>query len=467
MASFWHVVTRGHAVEPERGWATVGEIGAKPKARMATTTETAVRVARLLPTDLSGRETLAEYQARGGYADETWTRTGVELIDAVEASGLRGRGGSGFPAGRKWRSVAGQPGGRVVLINAAESEPASRKDRTLLILRPHLVLEGALLAARAVGADEVVLYAHDDAADALASVEAAWHELKTLRWRLPRWRIVTAAHGYVAGEESAAIQRCNGKAAKPTFKPPLAYQRGIRNRPTLVQNVETLANIPLIGARGADWFRTVGTPEFPGTVLVTLSGAVRRPGVYEVGSGTPLGDVLEELGGGTPGGAGIRAVLVGGYFAGWLPGTAVDRVQLEPASLARHGVALGSAAIVVVPDTVCGLTQAVRLLQFFADESARQCGPCTFGTQAMADALGRIARGRLEPNDLVRLRTWAERTLPRRGACGHLDGATIAATTALRVFADEIGTHTRRGTCGKPSTVVLPGLEEPSRREPS
>ena len=438
---------------------------------MATTTEPAererVRVARLLPTDLTGRETLADYRGRGGFADETWMRTGAELIDAVDASGLRGRGGSGFPAGRKWRSVAAQPGRRVVLINGAESEPANRKDHALLLTRPHLVIEGALLAARAVGADEVVLYVHDDAGEALASVEAAWRELRTLHWHLPHWRVVTAARGYVAGEESAAIQRCNGKAAKPTFKPPLAYQRGVRNRPTLVQNVETLANVPLIAANGAAWFKEIGAPDLPGSVLVTLSGAVRRPGVYEVATGTPLREVLDDLGGGTSPGAGIRAVLVGGYFAGWLAGSAVDRVALEPASLGRYGVALGSAAIVVVPDTVCGVAQALRLLQFFADESARQCGPCTYGTQAMADALLRIATARSEPNDQARLRTWAERTLPRRGACGHLDGATIAAATALRVFGDELATHARRGSCGLPTTVVLPGLEEATTREQS
>jgi NADH:ubiquinone oxidoreductase subunit F (NADH-binding) len=172
-----------------------------------------------------------------------------------------------------------------------------------------------------------------------------------------------------------------------------------------------------------------------------------------------LRQVLRDCGGGTP--EGLQAVLPGGYFAGWLSAAAVGSgVALAPASLRAAGTDLGSAAITVIPETVCGLWQAVRLLRFFADESARQCGPCTFGTVAMADALARIARGQPQPDDLDRLRRYAERMLPGRGACGHLDGATIAARTALAVFATEIDTHLRYGGCGRPAGSVLPGLED-------
>lgn len=378
------------------------------------------------------------------------------MIDRVAASGLRGRGGSGYPTGDKWRAVASEPGKRIVLVNAAESEPASRKDRVLLRMRPHLVIEGALLAARAVGADECILYTHDRAVE--ASAAEAWRELERAGARLPRWRTVVAPGTYVAGEASAAVNFVNRHDARPTTKPPRVHQRGVDGRPTLVQNVETLANVPLILHHGLEWFRAVGTPDLPGTVLVTLGGGTRRGGVCEVPSGTPLRDVLINQGGGMP--EGVQAVLPGGYFAGWLPPRAVEEATLDPASLRAWGSDLGSAAITVVPDTVCGLWQAARLLRFFADESARQCGPCTFGTAAMADALERIALGRAREDDVERLHLYAERMLPRRGACGHLDGAATAARTALDVFENEIRMHLHHGGCGRPMRSVLPGLED-------
>ncbi len=411
---------------------------------------------RLLRPGPGERESLAEYLQDGGYAPESWACSPTQMIDRVTASGLRGRGGSGYPTGDKWRAVASEPGKRVVLINAAESEPASRKDRMLMRIRPHLVIEGALLAAHAIGADECILYTHDRSVE--ASIDEARRELERAGARLPRWRSVVAPGTYVAGEASAAVNFVNKHDARPTTKPPRVHQRGVGGRPTLVQNVETLANVPLILRNGAGWFRSVGTQDLPGTVLLTLGGGTRRQGVCEVPSGTPLLDVLVGQGGGMP--DGLQAVLPGGYFAGWLPARAVDEVTLDPASLRAWGSDLGSAAITVVPENVCGLWQAVRLLRFFADESARQCGPCTFGTAAMADALERITLGRARANDLERLHVYAEQMLPRRGACGHLDGAATAARTALDVFDDDIQMHLHHGGCGRPMRCVLPGLED-------
>lgn len=422
---------------------------------LAAPAATATR--RLLPEGVGERESLDAYRRAGGHSPISWGRTPAELLDLVEASGLRGRGGAAYSTGAKWRAVAARPGPRALLVNAAESEPASRKDRALLLARPHLVVEGALLAARAIGGDECVVYVHDPALK--EAVERARRELERAGARLPRWRTVVGPPGYVAGEASAAVNFVNGRAAKPTTKPPRPHERGIGGRPTLVQNVETLANVPLIAREGAAWFRAVGSPALPGTILLTLAGGVRRPGVYEVPSGTPLRRVLAECGGGTP--EGLQAVLPGGYFAGWLDPAAVrEGVALAPGSLRAAGADLGSAAITVLPETVCGLGQAARLLRFFADESARQCGPCTFGTAAMAQALERIALGQPRPDDPERLRHYAERMLPGRGACGHLDGATVAARTALRVFAAEIETHLRDGGCGRPTGSVLPGLED-------
>ena len=242
------------------------------------------------------------------------------------------------------------------------------------------------------------------------------------------------------------------------MKPPRAHEKGVSGRPTLVHNVETLANIALIAREGPEWFRSAGSPSLPGTLLVTLNGAIRRPGVYEVPTGVTLEEVLMEYGGGMP--DGLQAVLTGGYFAGWLaPEQVWKGVRLDRESMSAANVGLGSGAITVIPDNVCGLWQAVRLLRFFADESARQCGPCTFGTVAMADVLERIARGKPEPRDLDRIQHYANYMLPKRGACSHLDGATIMARTALDVFEREIQTHLHFGGCGRPTRSVLPGLE--------
>ncbi len=413
---------------------------------------------RLLPTPGTPRETLADYQRTGGYSAAAWEHTPAALIAEILASGLRGRGGAGFPAGVKWRAVAAGRGRKAVVINAAESEPASQKDRILFLARPHLIIEGALLAARAVEASEVIVYTHDNAVATVA--ERARAELAASGLRLPRWRTVSAPPGYVAGESSAAINVINGKGARPTLKPPHATERGVGGRPTLVQNVETLANVPGIARDGAKAFRTVGSPDYPGTILLTLGGAVARPGVYEVPSGTPLAMVISACGGGTP--WGVQALLPGGFFGGWLaPAALRDGTALTPASLRAAGAELGSAAIVVVPQGVCGLGQALALLRFFAAESARQCGPCTFGIPAMAEALARLARGTAEPDDLPRLRHYAERMLPHRGACGHLDGAAHSARSALTVFAAEIETHLQHGGCGRPERGILPGLAGP------
>ncbi|HEY8745563.1 MAG TPA: NADH-ubiquinone oxidoreductase-F iron-sulfur binding region domain-containing protein, partial [Chloroflexota bacterium] len=381
---------------PQRPTSTIGATRPLSPATLPTP--------RLLVDGLTVRESLADYQQRGGYSASSWQRSPQDIVQEITASGLRGRGGSGFPSGEKWQLVAAGPGAHVLLINGAESEPASGKDHLLLTLRPHLVLEGALLAARAVAAGEIVCYLHADAGQVRRGVEAAWRELQASGRRLPRFRIVTAPAAYVAGEQSAAIQRANGKPALPTFKPPRAHERGVRGHPTLVHNVETLANVPGILREGAVAFRSVGVPELPGTMLVTLSGQINSPGVYEVPTGVSLDWVLEHLGGGTPGGAAIQAILPGGYFAGWLSGETLEHgVTLDAQSLHMYGVGLGSGAITVITDSVCGLTQAVTLTQFFARESARQCGACTFGTQAMAQALERLAAGQPAPFDVERL----------------------------------------------------------------
>ncbi|MEO8897975.1 MAG: hypothetical protein ABI352_01580 [Candidatus Dormibacter sp.] len=253
-----------------------------------------------------GPEVLADHRGRFGALPPG----GAALIDELERSGLRGRGGAGFPVAAKWRAVAARRSRRkVVLVNGAEGEPLSAKDRVLMCARPHLVLDGAVLAARTVGADRVVLYVGSDHHNSRGALEAALRE----RGSSDRVgvRLVIAPSRYVAGEESAAVRCVNDGVALPTAVPPRPFESGVDGLPTLVQNVETLAHVALIARFGAQWFRDCGTSNGPGTTLLTLSGAAARPGVVEVRSGVRLGDVLGDAGFVA---TDTAAVLVGGYF---------------------------------------------------------------------------------------------------------------------------------------------------------
>jgi NADH:ubiquinone oxidoreductase subunit F (NADH-binding) len=381
------------------------------------------RPAVLAGPDLNaGWERLADHGARLGPLPSI----GAAAIELVERSGLRGRGGAAFPAGVKWRTVHGSSrGDAVVLVNGAEGEPLSRKDRVLMETRPHLVLDGAALAADAVGARDVVLYVgaeHRRAADALqrALAERGAHE-----WR--RTTLVAAPPRYVSGEETAAVHFLNEGVALPTTRPPRPFERGVDARPTLVQNVETLAHAALIARFGDAWFREGGTS------LLTVSGAVESGGVVEVPHGSGVAAAVSAAGG-FDGDA--HAVLLGGYFGGWVSADEAWSVSRVP----------GCGVVAVLPRHRCGVVETARIVAWLADQSARQCGPCVFGLRAIADALGRIARGASVGDDLDRIRRWAGE-LPGRGACRHPDGAAALVASALQVFAEEFAVHRRRGRC--------------------
>ena len=389
-------------------------------------------------------EALRGHMRHGGTTADAFR--GSELLAEVEASGLTGRGGGGFPTARKLRAVAG--GGRrpVVIVNAAESEPASGKDRALLRALPHLVLDGAVLAADAVGAREVTVAVsrqsvreRDVVAGALA--ERA-HERIDGRVQL---RLAEVPPGFVSGEETALVRFLNGGPAKPTFIPPRPFERGVGGAPTLIQNVETLCHLALIARFGSAWFRELGTTREPGSALVTVSGAVRRRGVHEFALGTPLAEVIEEAGGAT---GAISGLLVGGFFGSWLPANVIERTRLLEAD-----IPLGARAIVVLPDDTCALGEVTRVARYLAGESAGQCGPCVHGLEAIAEALERLVTGSRDAR--AQIRRWAD-MVGGRGACRHPDGAAQFVASALDVFADEIALHLRYGRC--PSTVrgVLP-----------
>ncbi len=372
------------------------------------------------------------------------------LIELVTAAGLRGRGGAGFPAGRKLKAVAAAGGRPVVVANGAEGEPVSFKDKALMRRAPHLVLDGVALAATAVGAREAFVAVERNAGEEVGYLERALAERDARGIdRGLRVRLASLPNGFVSGEETAVVSALNGGAAKPTFTPPRPYERGVGGAPTLVQNVETLAHLGLIARLGPEWFRAAGTEDEPGSALFTVSGAVNRPGIYEAPFGTPLRAVLDQAGGvrGVPG-----AVLVGGYFGSWVDAAAAERLTLSQSDLATAGASLGAGAIVVLPGVACGLDQAARVARFLALESAGQCGPCTHGLAALAGALESLARGKGDTRG--RALRWLEQ-VRGRGACKHPDGAARFVQSSLEVFADEVDRHLE-GRCGGRQGEFLP-----------
>ena len=368
---------------------------------------------------------------------------GSRLIDLAEAAGLTGRGGAGFPAGRKMRSVATRPGRKTVVANGAEGEPASRKDRLLLTRFPHLVLDGITLAARAVGADEAFLCVHGNEGALLGHLDQAVEE----RWRAgldPVPIQVTGIPGrYVSSEQSSIVQYLNGGAAKPGFSPPRPHQRGVHGQPTLVHNVETLAHLALIARRGVRWFRGAGIPSAPGSMLVTVSGAVMRPGVYEIEMGVPAGEVITLAGGPAER---LQALLTGGYFGAWLPVEAAWAAPMTRSGLKAAGGALGAGIVVALPATACPVAETARVVRYLAEESAGQCGPCLHGLPALADALADLAftggrdRGIGNVAELIPL-------IERRGACRHPDGTAQLVRSLLAAFPEDTHRHQALGSC--------------------
>jgi NADH:ubiquinone oxidoreductase subunit F (NADH-binding) len=388
---------------------------------------------RLLIDGGGGREDLAGYRALGGYQplDEA-----EELLGVVEASGLLGRGGAGFPLAVKVRAVRDNgrsAGGAVVVANGEEGEPASIKDRWLLRHRPHLILDGLRLAAAMVAADRTYVYVSD--AESASSVDSALAELGPDALDGVAVEVHQVEPGYVAGEETAAVRALNGGPVKPTDKPPRPFQEGVGRLPTLVSNVETLAGLPFLQRHGSAEFRSLGTPASPGSFLVTVTGAGRAPGLYEVPHGLAFTELLA-LHGISP--DHVRGVLMGGYFAGLL-GRAVLDATLDHETLRGIGSGLGNGAITVITDD-CPLAVAASVLAYFDRENAGQCGSCFNGTAAMAAVAGALRDGVATDDDVARLRRWSV-VLRGRGACATLDAATNIAASLLGNFPDLVQSH--------------------------
>jgi NADH:ubiquinone oxidoreductase subunit F (NADH-binding) len=395
---------------------------------------------------------------------------GAMLIEEIERSGLLGRGGAAFPTATKMRAVAGARRRAIVVANGAEGEPASLKDRTLLESLPHLVLDGGILAGEALGAEELVVCVCESADAAASSLDRAIEERAGGgSERAPRLRLVTVPSHYVAGQESALVNYVNGGPAKPTFTPPLPFEQGVRGRPTLVDNVETLAHVALIARHGASWFRQLGTAGQPGSALVTLSGAIAHPGVYEIEHGASLSSLIAAAGGAT---AGVRAALLGGYAGSWVDGELLSCVALSNEHLAPHGASLGAGVVLLLSESACPVAESARVARWLAGQSARQCGPCVHGLDALAGTIEEIAAGIAGARASQRIDQLAS-LVARRGACGHPDGALNPILSAVEVFQAEFADHARHGACDacqRPPELPLPErppTDTTNRRQPT
>jgi NADH:ubiquinone oxidoreductase subunit F (NADH-binding) len=401
--------------------------------------------AGLLPRLLVGVSARASAISLAQHAELHGPRPGrpaAGLIGILSQSGLRGRGGAAFPTATKLAAVARSGKRAVVVANGSEGEPASAKDRFLLRNTPHLVLDGAVLAAEAVGAREAFICTHAESSAALATAAAIdeRHQSGADRVRLTQ---VAVPARYVAGEESALVHLLNGGPAKPTMVPPRPFERGVGGRPTLVQNVETLAHIALIARHGPEWFRALGTHESPGSALITVSGAVRRPGVFEIALGAPIADVIRHAGGDMHD---LKGFLIGGYFGTWISAAQAAGQRLdEPSLRAAVGGGLGAGVVVAIGGDRCGLAETAHLMRYLAQESAGQCGPCVHGLAAIADEMTSLARGDRTAR-VERLVRWSGQ-VSGRGACRHPDGAVRLLASALRVFDDDVAHHLRHGPC--------------------
>jgi NADH:ubiquinone oxidoreductase subunit F (NADH-binding) len=398
------------------------------------------------PSPASQRELQAHLAAHGALP----AMSADAVVRLAVDSGLAGHGGAGFPLYRKLEAVIEARGRAIVVANGAEGEPASAKDRWLLARRPHLVLDGLQLVARATNATDAYLYVNHRLPvtsfdDLLAERRGAGLDPVSVA-------VAAAPHAFISGEETAVVSHLSGGAALPRFKSPRVTERGVRGRPTLVSNVETLALLALTARRGAAWFRAAGTADAPGTMLLTVGGAVRAPGIVETGHGTPLADVLALAGGPS---MHLQAVLLGGYHGTWLSADEAASAKLSRSDLASRGASPGAGVMIALGAGSCGLMEMSRAMSYLAEESAGQCGPCLNGLPRIANQLKVVACSggdRRAVDEMQRLSA----LVVGRGACHHPDGSMRFLQSGLRVFAAEVELHLE-GHCSRTSgDAVLP-----------
>jgi NADH-quinone oxidoreductase subunit F len=351
------------------------------------------------------------YTAHNGYAALRKALIDMQppqVTDEVKAAGLRGRGGAGFPAGVKWSFIPKDVKPVYVVVNADESEPGTFKDRELIEKNPHQVIEGIALCAYAVGAQTAYIYGRGEFKSPFVGLQRAIDEayqngflgqnILDSPYSLDLYTHLGAG-AYICGEETALLESLEGKLGQPRNRPPFPAQVGLYGKPTVVNNVETLANVPAIVLNGAAWYRQFGTEKSPGTKIFCLSGHITRPGNYELPLGTPLRYLVEECGGGVPDGRAVKAILPAGASAPILPANTLD-VPLDYESVQAAGSMLGSASFIVMNETVDMAWAASKMIHFFKHESCGKCSPCREGTFWIDDVYQRLLNGHARPGDV-------------------------------------------------------------------
>ncbi len=404
---------------------------------------------------------IREYIDTGGYSAlaKALSMDPEEVIEEVKRSGLRGRGGAGFPTGRKWEFCRKAKGDKkYVICNADEGDPGAYMDRSVLEGDPHAVIEGMLIGAYAIGADEGYVYVRAEYPLAVKHLRIAVQQAEELGLLGENilgtgfsfvLHIFEGAGAFVCGEETALLASIEGRRGQPRPRPPFPAQEGLWGRPTNINNVETWANVPHIIAHGADWFRSLGTEGSPGTKIFSLTGKVRNTGLVEVPMGTTLRELIFDIGGGPPEGKRFKAVQIGGPSGGCLPEELLD-LPIDYESLTEAGAMMGSGGMVVVDEDTCMVELARFFLEFTQAESCGQCPPCRIGTKRMLEILTRITEGRGRPGDpeLLQELAWG---VKEASLCGLGKTAPNPVLTTLRYFRDEYEAHLSgkcpAGTC--------------------
>lgn len=401
---------------------------------------------RLLPTRPGGtnRATLREHAEMHGVLemsaseDLAWNE---QVREQVLASGLRGRGGALFPTAKKWSSLGVTRRRPIVVVNGMESEPASLKDGLLLFQAPHLILDGAEVAATVTGAREIIICIADDNDASAASVESALRERGDAKLVRHKTSIQRPPGRYVSGEESALVSWINRRRSLPAMRLDKSIPLEVSGHPTVVHNCESLSHVALIARHGSGWFRQLGTEDAPGSTLVTVSGALSSSRVLEIEFGMPVIDILEMAGVDTD----LAGVLVGGYGGAWLAAQNLA-TPYAPGPLAAAGATMGVGVIVALPASSCGIAETARIARFMASESAGQCGPCVFGLPALAADLEQLAAGSADGNLMARMVSRAD-IIEGRGACRHPDGVVRLVRSMMSTFSKDVLEHAAGRPC--------------------
>ena len=412
---------------------------------------------------------IKDYEARGGYQalrkilgqDGGEGLSQDQVIATVKESGLRGRGGAGFPTGLKWSFMPRQfPGVKHLVCNSDEGEPGTCKDREILMHNPHIVIEGMIIAAYAMGIPLGYNYIHGEIFQVYERFEAALEEARAAGYLGDNIMgssfsfQLHAAHGfgaYICGEETALLESLEGKKGQPRFKPPFPASFGLYGKPTTINNTETFAAVPWIIRNGGQAYLECGKPNNGGTKIFSVSGDVERPGNYEIPLGTPFAKLLE-LAGGVRKGRQLKAVIPGGSSSPVLPADIIMNCTMDYDSIAKAGSMLGSGAVIVMDDTRCMVKSLQRLSYFYMHESCGQCTPCREGTGWLWRMVDRIERGEGKPSDLALLDNVAENIMGRT-ICALGDAAAMPVRGMIKHFRHEFEHHIEHKTCMVPAYV--------------